>query len=167
MSFCSTASQHSGFESLWMQLFFVLCHDHWDLVMGKQSCICDSTEDAESVKMGKRSHWSKSEAHYQFVSFIIKWVSLLMLRFTPFSLPFIEVDKNKRTSWKRKLCWECVHVFALLRVAVEVQRSSARLKTGRLWVWFPLGAGLFSSAIFSNVSLNRSLEEVQHYCFSY
>ena len=56
------------------------------------------------LKMGKRSHWSKSEAHYQFLSFIIKWVSLLMLRFTPFSLPFIEVDKNKGTSWKRKLC---------------------------------------------------------------
>ena len=28
------------------------------------------------------------------------------------------------------------------------------------------GAGLFSSSILSNVSLNRSLEEVQHYCFS-
>ena len=30
-----------------------------------------------------------------------------------------------------------------------------------------LDAGLFSPSILGNVSLNRSLKEVQHYCFSY
>ena len=29
------------------------------------------------------------------------------------------------------------------------------------------GVGLFSPSILSNVSLNKSLEEVQYYCFSY
>ena len=37
----------------------------------------------------------------------------------------------------------------------------------RSWVQFPPGAGLFSQSILSNVSLYRSLEKGQHYCFSY
>ena len=37
----------------------------------------------------------------------------------------------------------------------------------RPWVQFPQGAGLFSSSILCNVSINRSLEEVQHCCFSF
>ena len=36
------------------------------------------------------------------------------------------------------------------------------------WVRFPPGAGLFKDlSDLSKVSLNRSLKEVQHYCFSY
>ena len=34
-----------------------------------------------------------------------------------------------------------------------------------MWVRFPRGAGLFSLSILCNVSLNRSLDDVQHYFF--
>ena len=50
--------------------------------------------------------------------------------------------------------------------AVAAQRQSARLNTLKLWIRFPLNAGLLSLSILSNVALNWSLEEVLHYCFS-
>ena len=54
----------------------------------------------------------------------------------------------------------------LVEAVAVAQRKSVCLIKEKLWVRFPPGAGLFSSSILSNVSLNRSLKEVQHYCFA-
>ena len=54
----------------------------------------------------------------------------------------------------------------LPQAAVVAQWYSARLITERSWVQFLLGPCPFFSSILSKVSLNRTLREVQHDCFS-
>ena len=65
-----------------------------------------------------------------------------------------------------------LYLMALDRCSLEDYRSYCmKVDNGsgpeRSRVQFPPGTGLFSPSILIKVSLNRSVKEVQHYCFSF
>ena len=86
------------------------------------------------------------------------------------------LDKLLTSKWTQLLdsLLATLHGFVLLKIVTSaVQRQNILthsqndiLKISNGWIQILLGAKLFSSSIFSKVSLNRPLEEVQHYCFS-